>query len=62
MGGHSLRDEEVKFGYAITGTINPGEIRDNSGAAPGDRVLLTKPLGTGLLTAALKRGVPAFDL
>jgi selenide,water dikinase len=57
MGGHSLRDEEVKFGYAVTGTIHPDEIRDNSGAKVGDRVLLTKPLGTGLIATALKKGV-----
>ncbi len=56
MGGHSLRDEEVKFGYAITGTINPSDICDNSSAAVGDRVLLTKPLGAGLITTALKKG------
>jgi selenide,water dikinase len=56
MGGHSLRDEEVKFGYAITGTIKPSEIRDNSSAVAGDRVLLTKPLGAGLITTALKKG------
>lgn len=63
LGGHSLRDEEVKFGYAVTGTIHPDDIRDNSHAAPGDRVLLTKPLGAGLLTTALKKGeVDAADL
>jgi selenide,water dikinase len=56
LGGHSLRDDEVKFGYAITGTIHPGDIRDNSSAVSGDRVLLTKPLGTGLITTALKKG------
>jgi selenide,water dikinase len=56
MGGHSLRDEEVKFGYAITGTIHPKDIRDNSGARAADRVFLTKKLGAGLITTALKKG------
>jgi selenide,water dikinase len=56
LGGHSVRDEEVKFGYAVTGLIDPSQIKQNSGARPGARVLLTKPLGTGLVTTAIKRG------
>ncbi len=56
LGGHSVRDDEIKFGYAVTGTIAPGAIRDNGGAVPGDRILLTKPLGTGLIATALKKG------
>ena len=55
LGGHSVRDDEIKFGYAITGIIDPDKIRDNSGARAGDRVVLTKPLGTGLVATALKR-------
>ncbi len=56
VGGHSIRDEELKFGYAVTGTIHPRRIWTNAGAHPGDRLLLTKPLGTGVITTALKKG------
>ena len=56
VGGHSIRDEELKFGYAVTGTVNPKKVWTNTGARPGDRLLLTKPLGTGVITTALKKG------
>jgi selenide,water dikinase len=56
VGGHSIRDTELKFGFAVTGTINPKTIWTNAGARPGDRLLLTKPIGTGVITTALKRG------
>src|SRR5215467_9155757 len=56
LGGHSVRDEEIKFGYAVTGVIEPRNIKRNRGARAGSRVLLTKPLGTGLVTTAIKRG------
>src|SRR5947207_1780738 len=56
LGGHSVRDDEIKFGYAITGIIETKNIKQNSGAKPGDRVILSKPLGTGLITTAIKRG------
>jgi selenide,water dikinase len=56
LGGHSVRDEEIKFGYAITGTIEPKKIKQNRGGQVGDRVILTKPLGVGLITTAIKRG------
>jgi selenide,water dikinase len=59
LGGHSVRDDEIKFGYAVTGIIDPRNIKQNRGARPGDRVILTKPLGTGLITTALKRGKAA---
>ena len=55
-GGHSIRDDDLKFGYAVTGTLNPKKIWANSGARPGDKLLLTKPLGTGLIATALKQG------
>jgi selenide,water dikinase len=57
LGGHSVRDDEIKFGYAVTGVIEPRNIKRNNGARAGSRVLLTKPLGTGLVTTALKRGM-----
>ncbi len=55
LGGHSVKDEEIKFGYAVTGTVDPARIRQNSAARAGDRVLLTKRLGTGLIATALKK-------
>jgi selenide, water dikinase len=57
IGGHSIRDEETKFGYSVIGTIDPGGILKNGGARPGDRLLLTKPLGTGVISTAIKKGV-----
>src|SRR5881296_3688724 len=56
LGGHSVRDDEIKFGYAVTGTIAKKDIKQNRAAREGNRLLLTKPLGTGLITTALKRG------
>jgi len=58
-GGHSISDPEVKFGLAVTGTVHPDRILRNSTARAGDRLLLTKPLGIGCLTTALKKGVVA---
>lgn len=55
IGGHSIGDEEIKFGYAVTGLIDPGRLLANSGAMPGDRLVLTKPLGTGIIGTAIKR-------
>jgi selenide,water dikinase len=55
-GGHSVRDAEMKFGYAVTGLIDPGRIYTNAGALPGDTLILTKPIGTGVITTALKQG------
>jgi selenide,water dikinase len=55
MGGHSIGDEEIKFGYAVTGVINPQRVWKNVGAQPGDRLILTKRLGTGVLGTALKK-------
>lgn len=55
-GGHSIRDEELKFGYAVTGVIDPTRIWRNVGAQLGDVLILTKPLGTGVISTALKQG------
>jgi selenide, water dikinase len=57
IGGHSIRDEETKFGYSVTGLIDPGRVLTNAGAKPGDRLLLTKSLGTGVISTAIKKGV-----
>lgn len=54
-GGHSVRDDEVKFGLSVTGLVHPDRILRNSGARPGDVLVLTKPLGTGALVAAMKK-------
>jgi selenide, water dikinase len=55
-GGHSVRDEELKFGYSVTGVVHPKKIWRNVGAQPGDLLLLTKPIGTGVISTALKQG------
>ena len=55
IGGHSIRDEEIKLGYSVTGTIHPQKILANSSAQPGDRLLLTKAIGTGVISTAIKR-------
>jgi selenide, water dikinase len=55
IGGHSIGDDEIKFGYAVTGLINPRRVLSNAGAQPGDRLILTKRLGTGVISTALKR-------
>jgi len=55
IGGHSIRDEEIKLGYAVTGTVHPGRVLTNSGAKPGDRLLFTKAIGTGVISTAIKR-------
>ena len=57
IGGHSIRDEETKFGYSVTGSINPKQVLKNGGARPGDRLLFTKALGTGVISTAIKKGV-----
>ena len=61
LGGHSVSDDEIKFGYAVTGTIHPDRIWTNAGAKPGDVLVLTKPLGTGVISTALKRGIASED-
>jgi selenide,water dikinase len=56
IGGHSIRDAEIKFGYAVTGTIDPRRVLANAGALAGDALLLTKGLGTGVIGTAIKKG------
>jgi selenide, water dikinase len=55
IGGHSIIDEEVKYGMAVTGEIHPDRVIRNVGVQPGDALVLTKPLGTGIITTALKQ-------
>jgi selenide,water dikinase len=55
VGGHSIRDEETKFGYSVTGLIDPKKVLANSGAHPGDSLVLTKAIGTGVISTAIKK-------
>jgi selenide,water dikinase len=57
VGGHSVNDDDVKFGYAVTGVVHPDRIWANSGAVPGDALWFTKRIGTGVISTALKRGM-----
>ncbi len=57
LGGHSVADEEIKFGYSVTGTVHPRRVMTNAGALPGDALVFTKRLGTGVISTALKRGI-----
>jgi selenide,water dikinase len=56
IGGHSIRDEEIKFGYAVTGSVHPNRILANGGAKAGDVLVLTKAVGTGVISTAIKQG------
>jgi selenide,water dikinase len=56
IGGHSVDDKEMKFGYAVTGVIHPDRVISNAGALPGDVLILTKPIGTGAINTAIKHG------
>ena len=55
IGGHSVRDDEMKFGYSVTGLIDPARVLKNGGALAGDRLLFTKALGTGVISTAIKK-------
>jgi selenide,water dikinase len=57
LGGHSVADDEIKFGYAVTGTVHPRRVKANAGARAGDALVFTKRLGTGVISTALKRGL-----
>jgi selenide,water dikinase len=61
LGGHSIDDQEPKYGLAVTGTVHPDRVRRNRGGRPGDRLVLTKPLGTGVITTAIKHQVAPAD-
>ncbi len=57
IGGHTVRDKEPKFGLSVTGRVDPGRMWNNRGAKPGDQIVLTKPIGTGVITTAIKWGI-----
>lgn len=61
IGGHTVEDTEPKFGLAVTGTVHPDKLVTNQGAKPGDVLVLTKPLGTGILSTALKQGLLTIE-
>jgi selenide,water dikinase len=61
LGGHSIDDHEPKYGLAVTGTVHPDRIVRNRGGRPGDRLVLTKPIGTGVITTAIKHQVAPKD-
>jgi selenide,water dikinase len=56
LGGHTVQDSEIKFGYAVTGEVHPSRVLANAGARPEDTLILTKPIGTGVISTALKFG------
>ena len=62
VGGHTVVDEEVKYGLAVTGRAHPKKLLTNANARPGDRLVLTKPIGTGILSTAAKKGELSADL
>lgn len=61
LGGHSIDDAEIKVGYAVTGTVNPEQVITNAKAQPGDALILTKPIGTGVISTGIKRGLASSD-
>ncbi|MFC3885104.1 selenide, water dikinase SelD [Bacillus songklensis] len=61
VGGHSIDDKEPKFGLAVTGLVHPQKVRTNAGAKPGDKLILTKPIGVGILTSSIKRDLLANE-
>ncbi len=62
VGGHSVEDEELKYGLSVTGVVHPDRVLLNSGARVGDRLLLTKPLGTGILSTAIKGNLAGSEV
>ncbi len=61
LGGHTVDDSEIKFGYAVTGIVAPDRVVTNAGAQPGDILMLTKAIGTGAITTAIKKGVASVE-
>lgn len=62
LGGHSVEDDELKYGLSVTGLIDPKKVLFNRGAKPGDKLILTKPLGTGIISTAIKAGVASPEM
>jgi len=62
VGGHSVDNEQIMFGYSVTGVIDPNHVATNSGARPGDVIILTKPIGTGVISTGIKRAKASPDV
>jgi selenide,water dikinase len=62
IGGHSVDSEQIMFGYAVTGVIDPAKIASNAGAQPGDVLILTKAIGTGVISTGIKRGKASAEI
>ena len=62
VGGHSVDNEQIMFGYSVTGVIDPNKVATNAGARPGDMIILTKPIGTGVISTGIKLGKAAPDV
>jgi selenide,water dikinase len=62
IGGHSVDNEQIMFGYSVTGVIDPNKVATNSGAQPGDVIILTKPIGTGVISTGIKKGRASDDV
>jgi selenide,water dikinase len=62
IGGHSVDNEQIMFGYSVTGIIDPNKIASNAGARPGDVIILTKPIGTGVISTGIKRGQASAEV
>ncbi len=62
VGGHSIKDKELKYGLAVTGTVHPDKVITNAGAQAGDKIYLTKPLGTGLITTGIKNNIVSDEI
>jgi len=62
VGGHTIMDEELKYGLSVTGIIHPAKVVTNAGVQPGDKLILTKPIGTGIISTALKAGKDVGEL
>lgn len=62
LGGHSVQDKELKYGLSVTGFVHPDKVIKNTGLKPGDQLILTKPIGTGIVNTAIKRGVASREI
>jgi selenide,water dikinase len=62
VGGHSVDNEQIMFGYSVTGVIDPNKVATNAGARPGDAIILTKPIGTGVISTGIKFGKASDDV
>jgi len=62
LGGHSIEDKELKYGLSVTGFVHPDHIIRNTGLKPGDKLILTKPLGTGIINTAIKGGIASAEI